>query len=311
MSTETARSPHGFTHEALLYTSERDYFNRLVPFIAAAAAAGEPVFAAVPTHRLDLLHRAISGSGVRIETADMQEIGRNPGSLISTYHAFSAEHPGTPLRMVGEVLWPGRSAGEQLAVAQHEALCNLAFAEQPVTSLCPYDAANLEATALAHVRATHPTLCEEGETRVSHEYNPDLVLDTYTQPLPTPRHVETFTVCTIDDLRAARRFVTVQARRFSTDERVEDLRLIADELATNGITHAGSPCTVAVWQENGHVVCSVRDTGQLTDPLAGRRLPESKASGGRGLLLTHRLADLVRIHAGPWGTTVQVHIPAV
>jgi len=46
----------------------------------------------------------------------------------------------------------------------------------------------------------------------------------------------------------------------------------------------------------------------LNDPLAGRRPPAREKLGGRGLLLVHSLADLVRIHTGLDGTAVRCYL---
>ncbi|WP_037252263.1 ATP-binding protein [Kibdelosporangium aridum] len=47
----------------------------------------------------------------------------------------------------------------------------------------------------------------------------------------------------------------------------------------------------------------VKDTGRLADPLAGCRPRPPGVSGGRGLLLVHQFADLVRTHTTPRVTT--------
>jgi anti-sigma regulatory factor (Ser/Thr protein kinase) len=60
-----------------------------------------------------------------------------------------------------------------------------------------------------------------------------------------------------------------------------------------------------VWRDNRYVICEVNDLGHITDPLAGRRPAAIGQLGGRGLLLVNHLADLVRLHSGPVGTTVQ------
>ncbi|MFC3893088.1 ATP-binding protein [Lentzea rhizosphaerae] len=68
----------------------------------------------------------------------------------------------------------------------------------------------------------------------------------------------------------------------------------------------GGTCRPRLWQEAGHLVCEVRDTGHLADPLAGRRPPNPEQLGGRGLLIVNELADLVRVHTTSQGTTLRV-----
>lgn len=57
----------------------------------------------------------------------------------------------------------------------------------------------------------------------------------------------------------------------------------------------------------GQLVCEVRDAGRLADPLAGRP-PERGQLGGRGLMLVHYVADLVRVHTGDDGTPVRFYL---
>jgi len=47
------------------------------------------------------------------------------------------------------------------------------------------------------------------------------------------------------------------------------------------------------------LICEVHDTGQIADPLAGRRLPSPTAVGGFGLWLVNHLCDLVQVRTGP------------
>jgi hypothetical protein len=42
--------------------------------------------------------------------------------------------------MTGELMWPGRTAGEVAEVTRREALLNLAFEDAPVSIQCLYDA---------------------------------------------------------------------------------------------------------------------------------------------------------------------------
>lgn len=91
-------------------------------------------------------------------------------------------------------------------------------------------------------------------------------------------------------------------------ERLMDVELAVAELTTNSVVHGGGRGTLAVWAEQGQLVCEVRDAGRLTDPLAGRRPPERDQLGGRGLMLVHYAADLVRLHTGDDGTTVRFYL---
>jgi hypothetical protein len=54
-------------------------------------------------------------------------------------------------------------------------------------------------------------------------------------------------------------------------------------------------------------VVEVADAGRLDDPLAGRRPAGPHQLGGRGLLMVHHLADLVRTTTGPGGTATRTY----
>ena len=64
--------------------------------------------------------------------------------------------------------------------------------------------------------------------------------------------------------------------------------------------------TVLISHDEQNLVCQVRDSGYLTDPLAGRRPEVPGQLRGRGLLLVNALSDLVRVHTTPKGTTIEV-----
>jgi anti-sigma regulatory factor (Ser/Thr protein kinase) len=85
------------------------------------------------------------------------------------------------------------------------------------------------------------------------------------------------------------------------------LQLIAGELVTASLTHAGGTCRLALWRHDGHVVCEARDDGCLDDPLAGRRPYVSDSDRGRGLYVVNAVADLVRAHTTADETTIHAY----
>jgi anti-sigma regulatory factor (Ser/Thr protein kinase) len=94
-------------------------------------------------------------------------------------------------------------------------------------------------------------------------------------------------------------------------DRVDDLVLVANELACNSIRHGGGTGTLRLWRESGELVFEVQDRGLVTDPLIGRRNPNPTTGGGAGLWIANQVCDLVQIRSTPEnGTTVRVHIAA-
>ncbi|GGV28070.1 anti-sigma regulatory factor [Actinomadura cremea] len=303
-----------FVHPALFYENDDEYLAGTVPFVRAGVAAGEPVAVAVPGTRLTLLRDALGGDDPEAAAAsvtwlDMAEAGRNPGRIIpGVLHRFADRHPSRRVRIIGEPIWPGRSETEYPACAQHEALINLAFAGRDVSILCPYDAARLDERALADARVTHPLLIDAEGERDSPDYAPERVVHGYNRPLPQP--AEAYRIeFDLDGLPRVREFAWAWATRFGLGPGpAGDLELAVNELAANSCLHGGGSGTARIWSEDGRVVCEVRDAGTIADPLAGRIPVAMSPDGGRGILLVHHLADLVRMHTGPEGTAIRVYM---
>lgn len=297
-----------FVHPALFYRNTEEYLAGTVPLLLEGLTAGEPVAAAVPAANLKLLRAELGDRADEVHCLDMEEAGRNPGRIIpGVLRAFADIHPNRRVRIIGEPIWPGRSPEEYPACVQHEALINMAFSGRDVTILCPYDTARLDAAVLADARATHPVIVDAGRERASGAYDPERVVAAYNLPLPHPSGTASFPFDG-DLLPDARHFAEAQARRLGlSEDRMGDLALAIGELITNSVVHAHGSGVVRVWAQDSRLVCEVRDAGRLTDPLAGRRPPSRYQPHGRGLLMVNHLADLVRLHSGPDGTTVRFY----
>lgn len=307
----TALAVGGATHSALLYRGSDALLAGVVPFLREGLAEGAAVGAALPGRHLRLLRDALDADAGRVRLFDLGEVGRNPGRILTAVmHAVVDGRPEGPARIAVEPVWRGRSALEYPACVQHEALVNLAFAGRPVAVLCPYDA-TLPAAALADAAATHPYLVENGATRPSTAYAPAAALST-TAPLPEPATAASFA---FDGprLAAARRFARTEGAAAGLEgDRALDLVLAVGELAANSIRHGGGRGRVRLWTETAPdgtdlLVAEVADAGRLRDPLAGRRPATPHQQGGRGLLMVHHLADLVRTSSGPDGTVTRTY----
>jgi anti-sigma regulatory factor (Ser/Thr protein kinase) len=295
-----------FDHPALFYRDEPEYLAGTLPFITEGLAAGAPVAVAVPTANLDLLRKELGRDAEHVRMLDMTEVGRNPGRIIpGVLRAFADAHPGRHVRIIGEPIWAWRTETEYPACAQHEALINHAFAGRTATILCPYDVTALDPLVVADAARTHPVLVDRTGRRDSDQYAPDAVVADYNRPLAAPPNAATFTA-TAADLAQLRRWAAATAKGAGLpDDRAGDLLLVLTELATNSIEHAGSSATVTLGVDGDDLVCQVHDTGHITDPLVGRRPEAAGQRRGRGVLMVNHLADLVRLHTSPLGTTFE------
>lgn len=302
-------------HEALFYASDGDYVDGIAQFVDGGARAGEPVLVAVPAPRLDLLSRALTGLGHgEVRYVDLVEAGRNPGRIIpAVLHAFLDEHPGRRVRMVGEPIWPGRPADIYPRCVQHEALINLALADRPAAILCPYDARRLAPQVLSDALRTHPVVVQAGVRRGSNRYaQPEAVVAAFNRPLPEPSTPVAALIFDGGELPVVRRFVREHAARAGLPpDRVNDLLVAVNEVATNALMHGRGPATLRLWQDERGVACEVRDRGEPARALllAGRLPPALDSEHGRGLMLANLLCDAVHVHAGPDATTVRLHMP--
>lgn len=317
MTTSTEIRPlgvtRGFVHSALLYQSEREYFDFVVRFTADGFAVDEPALVAVPGDKLALLGPALSGaragSGAELRLVDITDAARNPSRFLAMEDAFADRHADQTVRVVSQLVWPGRSADECLACMEHEALSNGALKTRNVMGLCLYDATHLPDDVLAEARRTHPSLWKGGSTCHSDEYAPGDVLARCNQPLPPHPGAVTYTVRRSADLRPARSFAADYAGWVGlSKDGLDDLQMIATELATNSLQYAGGSCRLAFWRHNEHLVCEARDGGRLRDPFVGFKRPSGSGTASRGLYLVNAMADLVRTHTTANGTTIQAYL---
>lgn len=309
---------YGFVHAALIYRSQQEFLDVVAGFVGDGLAGNEAVLLAVPPALMALLRDELYAGGeppAGVRMADITESARNPSRFMAMQGAFVDEHPDRRVRIVSQLAWPGRSREEFVACIEHEALVNEAMDGYPATALCLYDASALDDGVLADARATHPLLCKSGALQRSPDYAPGEVLERCNQPLPANPGAVTYLVRRSADLRPARSFAVDYAGWVGlSQESIEDLQLVATELATNSLMYTGGACRLAFWQDDRYLVCEARDTGRFDDPLVGRLDPGPCGPASRGLYLVNAISDLVRTHTTSTGTTIQAYLrfePAV
>ncbi|CQD09756.1 regulator of Sig8 [Mycobacterium lentiflavum] len=307
----TENGRQGFVHSALLYHSRREYLDAVVPFVLEGLAMDEPVLVAVPGDQLGLLRDALGGEGstTGLQLVDIVEAARNPSRFLALEGSFVEVNADRRARIVSQVCWPDRTADEFSACKQHEALVNSAFEGRQLTALCLYDAERLADDVLTSACATHPVLWKGGSLQPSADYSPDDVLAQCNQPLPANPGAVTYMVRKSSDLRPARSFAVNYAGWVGlSQDGIEDLQLVATELATNSLMYTDGACRLAFWRDDDHLVCEARDNGRLDDPLVGRLDPGPTGPASRGLFLVNAISDLVRTHTASTGTTIQAFL---
>ena len=302
--------PERFRHEALLYEGLDGFVDAIAGFLRDGQEHDEPALVVVDAQKIELLREAL-GDTTYVTFADMAQVGSNPARIIPAWRDFVAHHAssGHPFRGVGEPIWAGRSPTELVECQRHESLLNVAFDGGPSWWLvCPYDIGSLDAVVLEEAARSHPFVSDHGSQRASGTYHGDYG-DAFLGDLPEPPVFSTELEFGAGPLAAVRDFVLQRCRSMHLDEaRAADLMVVVSELASNSVRHGGGGGTVRLWEDDGALVCEVRDQGHVTDPLVGRVRPTVDRRDGRGLWLVHQLCDLVQIRSGDHGTVVRAYI---
>jgi anti-sigma regulatory factor (Ser/Thr protein kinase) len=111
------------------------------------------------------------------------------------------------------------------------------------------------------------------------------------------------------NLSEVRALAEKQARAVGLPEdRVTDFVIAVSEIAGNTVRHAHSAGSIDIWQEDGEILCELRDAGVIADPLAGTQPPPADATGGHGLWLVYQVCDRVELHSDANGTVIRLHM---
>jgi len=300
-----------FRHEALLYDGIDEFVDRTAAFIREGVDASEPIYAVVSSEKIERLRSAV-GDSAEVRYADMAEVGSNPARIIPAWRSFveECETTGRPFRGIGEPIWAERTVAELVECERHEALLNLALAGTRGWLLCPYDTARLSERVLAEAGRNHPFLWLDGAHAGSALARAaDAIEAPFDEPLPeTPTEAQLISFGR-NDLHDVRAFVEERAVLAGLGRsRTADLLLAADEVVSNSLRHGGGHGELRMWSDPDTLLCEISDTGQILDPLAGRRRPDGTEERGYGLWLVNQVCDLVQIRTFPSGSVVRLHI---
>lgn len=294
-------------HNALLYRTEDDLVQEVRQFVEAGQEKREPVLLAFAGPRRGPLQATLNPAHLTY-FQDTEEVGANPARMLPALRQWVEEHPG-PVRIVGEMMWPGRDPVEATEVIRHEALVNHALADAPVTALCAYDVSALPACLLAAVEENHHSLIDAGVgCRASSA--PAKPLEVWENPGPElSEPEEPVELPVTEDLSRLR--VQIQESQVLDPlprERRPDLVLAISEAAANALRYDHPPRTLRLWRNDHRVVAEVSGAGRIEDPLSGRRRPCSQASRGWGLWVINQVCDLVELRHQEGRVRLRMHM---
>lgn len=298
-----------FSHQVTFYDGADGFLASTIPFLREGLEAGDPILAAFPPAKIELLRAELGADAEGIEFADIEELGRNPARLIPAWRDFldRGSEAGRGIRGLGEPVWPARSPAAVDECERHESLLNLAFDGAPATAmLCCYDSRGLDDDVLDAARFSHPqerTKAGVADNPEWDDHRPEPFAGVLAPP-PLGALELSFDRDTLHQLRAAAGLEAAEAGL--SERRAGDIVLAVAELAANSVVHGGGEGTATIWREPQALAIEVRDRGVIEQPLAGRVRPSPTQENGRGLWVANQVCDLVQIRSGPRGTRARL-----
>jgi anti-sigma regulatory factor (Ser/Thr protein kinase) len=284
-----------------------------MPFIEEGVASGEPVLVAMEEGNLEALRGAIGPEPTGVRLLSSPEWYENSARTRDKLTDWVGENGnGGRVRLIGEPPWPVGQEARVRDWARHESVLNVAFAGLPLRLVCAHDARALPAEVIEHVESTHPEIIRgDGEPSPSSRFEDPRDFCARLAPDGAERDGAPAAELSfgLDDLRSVRRLVEWEGLYSGLpDERIEELILAVNEVASNALVHGAAPASLRIWNEGGEIVFEVVDGGAgISDALAGQLPPEPEVLGGRGLWLSRMMADAVEIRSDTAGNSVTIH----
>lgn len=296
---------------------------RAAPFVAAARGRGEPVaFAVRPDVAREL---AAVPPAAALLTAGLPADDSAPIVPLAVPEGPDRSGQTLAARWARELRAHSRGRGGVTVVVAHDpdldgldggfwteldAALNVALADVAATVLCLYPQFPLHLEVADGARRNHPLVLAGGALRHNPEHRGarEVLTDRGGAPAPAllgpPDQRMGFDTW---QLVAVRDTVARAAHAAGCDrDRVADLVLAVNEVATNAVEHGSGDAHLALWTGGRELLCEVHDGGRLADPLPGLRAPHPSDPRGRGLWIARQLCDLLHVWGDDSGTHVRI-----
>ncbi len=298
-------------HVAVPYSDAAELAARLAPRLVSSLAAGGAVLAVVAAPERDALVRELGVDAERVRFADPLDEHAVPAFTVAVRWARMGRSAGARAVVVGQqVDLPDR--GPEHWARLHIAL-NVAIEGLPVTVLCPHrsstDRVSAGGVSAGGVEQTHPLLLTADGPRRSAAYRPppEAVVDFPPPPPPALGPPDVAVPFGPAELLGLRRRVAAVGRSAGCDpDRVSDLVLVVNELATNSVEHGAGFGTLTMWIGPHGVTAEIADHGRMNVPFPGLVAPSPAGARGRGLWLASELTDVLQVWSDGDGTVVRV-----
>jgi anti-sigma regulatory factor (Ser/Thr protein kinase) len=320
MRIETTRSANAvrLEHAAGFHASAADLVDQLVPITAQALDRDEPLATALRPATEQALADRLDG---RLDSQDRLVRLRQPApgpagasaQTVATRWALELRAlsvaTGRPVTVLNEHA-AALDGADGRFWTELDAALNVALADLPVRITCFYPELPLHLEILDGARRNHPLLLTDGELRHNPgHHDPRAVLaarPAARPPLLGPPDVRlSFSAWRLHEVRTM--VEEALSGRGYERERVEDIVLAVNELATNAVEHGSPEAHLSLWTGGHGLLCEIDDGGTLRDPLPGLQAPHPAEPRGRGVWIARQLCDSLHVWTDARGTHVRVH----
>jgi anti-sigma regulatory factor (Ser/Thr protein kinase) len=306
-----SRSPgtDGYVHDALFFATTSELLDVAGPWLRDGVAAGDDVVLLCRDELVAPLTVA-AGRGARVTVVPPAEVWRKAldavGFLRDLVEARSRD--GVQVRLLAEVACDESPRALQ-EWRRFEALHAHSVGDLSLWALCGYDTQRLPEACLQTGHLTHRHLLDGNGRRTPNAaaVEPVVVLESVSSSVTLPTGPPLTTVSELRDLRHLRTVLRHELDGDVPATVVDDLLVVANELARNGVEHGQPPVDVRVTVTDGEVRCAVTDHGPgIRDPFAGYLPPRHTRGALRhsGLWVARYLSDDLHHGFTPEGFTV-------
>lgn len=270
-------------HELGYHSHPDELVDLLAPFVADGLTAGEQVVVLATAEHRAALTAALEGRGLgadhdRLTLLDATEtLASLRADGVIDRDRFAALTSGLVsgggrVRLFGEMVALLWEEGDIASALELERLWNDLLAGRAMRVLCAYPASTLDGSSLHDLQemlAQHDRL----RGRVHHT---------------TPGASSGVFVPVAGSVPEVRQFVDQVLRSWGEDPfLIGDVVLVASELATNAVLHAGSPFRLTLDRTGGVVRVALQD---VDDSPAGQRNASADDTNGRGMVIVAALS---------------------
>lgn len=299
-------------HSVAFHDTEAELMGQLVPVVAAAVDAGEPLaFALRPTTE-KALRAAVEcpSDALGLARPDGPD-GPSGQTLAARWARELRELTASGRRHVSVVTehWGAFDGADGGFWTELDAAANIALSNLPVSMTCFFPAYPLHGSVLDGALRNHRSVLRKGLLCDNDAYLAPLdVLHATPAPAPLvlgpPDERRTFGAWALNEVRD-----TVEAAMLAAGfgrDRAEDVVLAVNEIATNAVEHGPGDAELCVWTAADGFVVEVHNQGVLHNPLPGLTAPHPAEPRGRGVWIARQLCDSLHVWSDGDGTHVRL-----